>query len=267
MHINLTPEGVRAAIARVGQNVGEIALHFARDSVGSLATIVTSAIIFLYVFLALVVNGPKVIALFRDLNPFGQEVTDLYLAKMGAMVTATVRGQFIIAVCQGVAGAISIYIGGFHDGFFMFAIFLSGAVGHPAGQRHRHDPVRHRNGVVRQRLRRCVRRPVPPHRGDEHRQLPAPDPGAQERAPDSALMLLSVFAGIGMFGSWGIVHRPGADDRHRHDDQRLPRRVQGRTAGRHTDDDDPKPTKWRWRVAARQNRGGQPRRARTGTRG
>ena len=58
MHINLTPEGVRAAIARVGQNVGEIALHFARDSVGSLATIVTSAIIFLYVFLALVVNGP-----------------------------------------------------------------------------------------------------------------------------------------------------------------------------------------------------------------
>ena len=41
MHINLTPEGVRAAIARVGQNVGEIALHFARDSVGSLATIVT----------------------------------------------------------------------------------------------------------------------------------------------------------------------------------------------------------------------------------
>ena len=57
IHINLTTESLRGAIAKVGQNVGEIALTFARDSVGGIATTVTSAVIFLYVFVALVVNG------------------------------------------------------------------------------------------------------------------------------------------------------------------------------------------------------------------
>ena len=53
-------------------------------------------------------------------------MSDIYLAKIGAMVTATVRGQFVIAFCQGLAGAVSIYIGGgIHQGFFMFVIFLT----------------------------------------------------------------------------------------------------------------------------------------------
>ncbi len=41
------------------------------------------------------------------------------------MVRGTVKGQFVIALCQGIAGAISIYIAGFHDGFFIFAILLT----------------------------------------------------------------------------------------------------------------------------------------------
>ena len=65
------------------------------------------------------------LTLIRQLNPLGEEVTDLYMAKMGAMVQGTVMGQFVIAVCQGVAGAVSIYIAGFHEGFFIFAILLT----------------------------------------------------------------------------------------------------------------------------------------------
>ena len=53
----------------------------------------------------------------------------------------------------------------------------------------------------------------------------------REARLDSALMLLAVFAGIAMFGVLGHRHRPGADDRHRHDDQRLPGGVQGRPDG------------------------------------
>ena len=125
MDITLTPDSVRDAATKVGQNVGQIVLGFARDSVGGLAATLTGAIIFLYVFVALLTDGDKVLALFRDLNPLGEKVSDLYLAKVGAMVSATVKGQLIIAVCQGVAGAISFYIAGLHDGFFMFVIFLT----------------------------------------------------------------------------------------------------------------------------------------------
>ncbi len=102
MDVTLTQDSVRSAIAKVGQNAGEIALGVARDSVGGLASALTGAIIFLYVFVALLTNGHRVLDLFRDLNPLGGEkkVSDIYLAKIGAMVSATVKGQLIIAVCQ-----------------------------------------------------------------------------------------------------------------------------------------------------------------------
>ncbi len=62
MDITLTPDSVRDAATNVGQNVGQIALGFARDSVGGLAATLTGAIIFLYVFVALLTNGDKVLA-------------------------------------------------------------------------------------------------------------------------------------------------------------------------------------------------------------
>ena len=245
MHINLTPEGVRAAIARVGQNVGEIALHFARDSVGSLATIVTSAIIFLYVFLALVVNGPKVIALFRDLNPLGQEVSDIYLAKIGAMVTATVRGQFIIAVCQGVAGAISIYIGGIHDGFFMFVIFLTALSFIPLGSGIVTIPLgigmalfgNVVGGVFVVLFHLIVVTTI------DNVLRPFLVPKSAHLSP--ALMLMSVFAGLGMFGFWGIVLGPVLMIIIVTTISVYLAVYKGAPLDDHTDDDDPKP-KWRW---------------------
>ena len=245
MHINLTPEGVRAAIARVGQNVGEIALHFARDSVGSLATIVTSAIIFLYVFLALVVNGPKVIALFRDLNPLGQEVSDIYLAKIGAMVTATVRGQFIIAVCQGVAGAISIYIAGIHDGFFMFVIFLTALSFIPLGSGIVTIPLgigmalfgNVVGGVFVVLFHLIVVTTI------DNVLRPFLVPKSAHLSP--ALMLMSVFAGLGMFGFWGIVLGPVLMIIIVTTISVYLAVYKGAPLDDHTDDDDPKP-KWRW---------------------
>lgn len=208
MHITLTPDSVRSTVARVGQNVGEIALTFARDSVGSLAGILTSAIIFLYVFLALLVNGGRVLALFRDLNPLGQQVSDIYLAKVGAMVTATVRGQLIIAVCQGTAGAISIYIAGIHDGFFMFVIFLTALSFIPLGSGIVSIPLgigmalfgNVTGGVFVVLFHITVVTSI------DNVLRPFLVPKSAHLNP--ALMLLSVFAGLRMFGFWGIVLGP-----------------------------------------------------------
>ncbi|MBI3217323.1 MAG: AI-2E family transporter [Mycobacterium sp.] len=208
LDINLTPEAVRNTIAKVGQNAGEMALHFARDSVGSIAGIVTSGIIFLYVFLALLVNGPRVLALFRDLNPLGHQVSDIYLAKIGAMVTATVRGQFIIATCQGVAGAISIYIAGIHDGFFMFVIFLTALSFIPLGSGIITIPLgigmalfgNIVGGVFVVLFHVIVVTSID--------NILRPFLVPKSAHLNAALMLLSVFAGLGMFGFWGIVLGP-----------------------------------------------------------
>ena len=208
MHITLTPESVRGTIAKVGQNAGQIALEFARESVGSLAGILTSAIIFLYVFLALIVNGDKVVALFKDLNPLGHEVSDIYLAKIGAMVTATVRGQFVIAVCQGVAGAVSIYIGGIHDAFFMFVIFLTVLSFIPLGSGIITIPLgigmalfgNVTGGVFVVVFHIVVVTSID--------NILRPFLVPKSAHLNAALMLLSVFAGLRMFGFWGIVLGP-----------------------------------------------------------
>ena len=146
--------------------------------------------------------------LIRQLNPLGEEVTDLYLAKMGAMVDGTVIGQFVIAVCQGVAGATSIYIAGFHDGFFIFAILLSALSVIPLGSGIVTIPfgigmILFGNvfGGIFVILFHLI---VVTNIDNFLRPILVP----REARLDSALMLLSVFAGIAMFGAFGIVIGP-----------------------------------------------------------
>ena len=144
----------------------------------------------------------------RQLNPLGEEVTDLYLAKMGAMVGGTVRGQFIIAVCQGVAGAVSIYIAGFHEGFFIFAVLLSALSVIPLGSGIITIPF----GIGMMLFGNVfggafvVLFHVIAVTNIDNFLRPILVP--REARLDSALMLLSVFAGIGMFGAFGIVIGP-----------------------------------------------------------
>ncbi|MCZ0730803.1 AI-2E family transporter [Mycolicibacterium iranicum] len=208
MNVTLTPDSVREAATKVGQSAGEFALDVARDSVGGLAATLTAVVVFLYVFLALLTNGDKVVGLFRDLNPLGEKVSDIYLAKVGAMVSATVKGQFIIAVCQGTLGAISIYIAGFHDGFFMFLIFLTALSFIPLGSGIVTIPVgilmavfgNVAGGIFVIVFHVVVVTSV------DNLLRPFLVPKSAHLHP--ALMLLAVFAGLKMFGFWGIVLGP-----------------------------------------------------------
>ena len=206
--ITVTPEMLRKAMTTVAQKGGEYLLHLLQGAAGGVVGGITAAILFIYVFISLLTNKDAVQRLIRQLNPLGEEVTDLYLAKMGAMVGGTVKGQFIIAVCQGVAGAISIYIAGFHDGFFIFAVILSALSVIPLGSGIISIPfgvgmilfgnvfggifVIAFHIIVVTNIDNFLRPILVP----------------REARLDSALMLLSVFAGIGMFGAFGIVIGP-----------------------------------------------------------
>ena len=204
----ITPDSLRAPVVTAAQNVGEWLLRTLQGAAGGAIGFITAAIIFLYVLISLLSNRAEVLMLIRRLNPLGVEVTDLYLAKMGAMVRGAVRGQFIIAVIQGMLGAISIYIAGFHDAFFIIAIFLialsliplgSGIVTIPFGigmmifgniAGGAFVVLFHLIGITN--VDNFLRPILVP----------------KEAKLDSALMLLSVFSGIAMFGFFGIVLGP-----------------------------------------------------------
>lgn len=208
MDVTVTPEMLRKAMTTVAQNVGQWLLELLQGAAGGVVGAITAAILFLYVFISLLTNKDAVQRLIRQLNPLGEEVTDLYLGKMGAMVNGTVRGQFVIALCQGIAGAISIYIAGFHDGFFIFAILLSALSVIPLGSGIITIPFGvgmmlfgNIFGGVFVILFHVI---VVTNVDNVLRPILVP----RQARLDSALMLLSVFAGIGMFGAFGIVIGP-----------------------------------------------------------
>jgi predicted PurR-regulated permease PerM len=206
--VTITQDSLRSSMTRVAQDVGQWLLGLLQGAAGGAFGAVTAAILFLYVFISLLTNRDKVLLLIRRLNPLGEEITDLYMSKMGAMVKGTVMGQFVIAVCQGVAGAASIYIAGFHQGFFLFAVLLSALSVIPLGSGIVTIPfgigmILFGNviGGVFVILFHLI---VVTNIDNFLRPILVP----REARLDSALMLLAVFAGIAMFGAWGIVIGP-----------------------------------------------------------
>lgn len=206
--VDLTPQLVQERLTTVAQHVGEYLLGVLQGAAGGLLGGITAAVLFLYVFISLLSNHDGVQLLVRKLNPLGEEVTDLYLEKMGAMVRGTVRGQFVIALAQGLSGALSIYIAGFHDGFFIFAILLvalsmiplgGGIISIPFGiGMIFFDNVW--GGVFVIAFHIIVVTNI----DNVLRPILVP----KEARMDSALMLLAVFAGITMFGFWGLIIGP-----------------------------------------------------------
>jgi predicted PurR-regulated permease PerM len=204
----VTTDTLRKPVVTAAQNVGEWMLSTLQGAAGGAIGFITAAIIFLYVLISLLSNRTEVLMLIRRLNPLGVEVTDLYLAKMGAMVRGAVRGQFIIAVIQGLLGAMSIYIAGFHSAFFIIAIFLIALSVIPLGSGIVTIPfgigmmifghfwgglfvvLFHLIGITN--VDNFLRPILVP----------------REAKLDPALMLLSVFSGIAMFGFFGIVLGP-----------------------------------------------------------
>ena len=208
VHTTVTSEMLRKTLVSATQTAGKWLLKVLQDAAGSIPGAVTAAIIFLYVFVALLVNREKLRTLIGQLNPLGEEVTDLYLRKMGSMVRGTVNGQFVIAACQGVAGAASVYIGGFHHGFFIFAILLTALSIIPLGGGIVTIPfgigMMFFGNVVGGVFVVLFHLVVVTNIHNFLRPILVP----RDARLNSALMLLSVFAGIAMFGPWGIVIGP-----------------------------------------------------------
>lgn len=208
VHAQVSMDTLREAMVDVAQKGGQLLLQLLQGAVGGFVGAITAAIIFLYVFLALLTHREELHTLIGQLNPLGADVTDLYLAKMGSMVRGTVGGQFVIAFCQGLAGAASIYIGGFHQAFFIFAILLTALSVIPLGGGIVTIPFgvgmalfgNVAGGVFVVAFHLIVVTNI----DNVLRPILVP----RDARLNSALMLLAVFAGIAMFGFWGIVIGP-----------------------------------------------------------
>lgn len=174
---------------------------------GGFTSLITKSIIFIFVFLSLLRNQTKILGSLRKMNPLGLKTSDHYLAKMGAMTSAMVKGQFMIAVAQGLVDALLLKIVGidYFIFWFVFLTFLSiiplggGIIVLPIGV------ILLFTGHIWQGLVLIIGHILIVTNIDN---VLRPRFVPKQARLDSALLMLSVFAGIGFFGFLGIIIGP-----------------------------------------------------------
>jgi predicted PurR-regulated permease PerM len=204
----LSMQDVQQYISKGVNTIAEWFLGILTSSVSGFAGFFTAAILYIYIFLNLLTQQDKLIGMVKHLNPLGSQKSDIYLNRMGAMTGAMVRGQFIIAACQGLTSAIFLYIAGLHSIFFFMLVILTllsiiplgaGIVTIPigivlilTGDIWQGLVVLLGHFLVVTNIDNVLRPKLVP----KHVRL------------NPALTLLSVFAGIAMFGFLGIIIGP-----------------------------------------------------------
>lgn len=182
-------------------------ISFFKGFAGGVASFFTTAIIFLFVFSSLLQNQDEITGTIRKLHPLGKENADLYLGRIGDMTTAMVKGQFAIAFLQGLVDALLLWIVGFDYFFFwlVLLVFLSiiplggGIIVIPIGI------IMILTGNIWQGLVLLGGHFLIVTNIDN---VLRPKFVPKTARLDPALTILSVFAGIAMFGFLGIVIGP-----------------------------------------------------------
>ncbi len=208
VNFTVTEQSLIDGVKSISQTAGSYLLDVASGVASSILGFITASIIYMYVFVSLLRNGRTLITIFRKLNPLGDEISNLYLEKIGAMVRGTVQGQFIIAIVQGFLGALTFALLGYPEFFFiLFVVFSAmsviplgaGIISIPAaivmalfGQVWQGIVIILQHILINSNIDNILRPILVP----------------KKARLDAALMLLSVFAGIRLFGFLGIVIGP-----------------------------------------------------------
>lgn len=125
--VTLTYYDISSHLAGYATTFANYVIDILKGWFGGIGSMVTSTILYMYVFIGLLVHGNKITTFLQDANPLGREMTTMYIHKAQAMTKAMVKGQFTIAIVQGVTSALVLYLVGvpYAMFFLLFLTFLS----------------------------------------------------------------------------------------------------------------------------------------------
>lgn len=208
-NVVIDQDSIKEAVTKGVEFFGKHAVTFLSSAIGSTVSLISLSIIFIFIFFSLIKNGPKLVEMLRGLNPLGDDVADLYLRQVGAMVKGTVFGQLVIALVQGLLAAITVSLVTRQPGMFfvMLVVFTALSI-IPLGAGILVMPI----GIILMLFGNIIggiiilleHLVINTNVDNILRPILVPE----EAKLDAALMLVSVFAGISMFGFVGIVIGP-----------------------------------------------------------
>lgn len=204
----VTSEWVHDEAADLAKKVGTAFVNNITTYAGNFFSFFTTSIIFIFVFLSLLKNQGTLLKMIKQLNPLGDEISDLYVRRISAMTKAMVRGQFIIAIAQGFTDATLLYIAGLHEAYFFFFMILTALSFIPLGGGILAIPIgigMILTGNITGGLIVIIGHLIIVTNIDN---VLRPKLVPAEARLDSALTILSVFSGIALLGFLGIVVGP-----------------------------------------------------------
>jgi len=204
----VTIESVTATLTDALSSISQSIVENIISAFTGVFSLITAAIIYIYVFLSMLKNQDKIKDLIRKLNPLGDEVSALYLDRADAMTKATVRGQFIIAIMQGVVSAVVLAVAGLSNLFFFFTLLLTVMSVIPLGAGIITIPigvVMILTGNIWQGLLVIANHLLIVTNIDN---VMRPRLVPKSARLDPALMILAVFSGMALFGFLGIIIGP-----------------------------------------------------------
>jgi len=206
-NVNISYDSIVSWLSSNLSSVAKNGFKYVISFAGGIGTFITKIVIFIFVFISLLRNQKKIVETLKQLNPLGDEASSLYFSRIKAMTHAMVRGQFIIAFLQGVVDASLFWLVGIDFFFFWLVLitFLSiiplggGIIVLPVGV------VMLLTGHIWQGLTLIIGHLVIVTNLDN---VLRPRLVPKSARLDAALLIISVFAGIAMFGFLGIVIGP-----------------------------------------------------------
>lgn len=174
---------------------------------GAVSSFISGTILAIFLIASLLKYQKELLKFLQDISPFHKEVTGMYLYRAGAMTRAMVKGQLLIAICQGAASAFSLWLVGM-DYFWFFFMILTFLSFIPLGGGILTIPI----GIIYMLTGNIVQGVfliafhllVVTNIDNVLRPRLVP----KDARLNQALVLLSVFAGVAMFGPTGVVYGP-----------------------------------------------------------
>jgi predicted PurR-regulated permease PerM len=203
----LTPDKVYQAAESTARAVGTFLAEGAISLSGASADVVISLVIYISLLSALFPSYPRILQTVRKMSPLSDEMDERYIQRITIITKSMVRGVFVLAVAQGLTMGLFFWIGGVKYASFwtLAAIFAAmfppgcGIVGVPIGIIHIIL------GNVWQGLVILLGYAVVVS-GMQYYLTPRLV--SRQARLNSALVLLSVFGGLKMFGFMGLVYGP-----------------------------------------------------------
>jgi predicted PurR-regulated permease PerM len=205
--LRVDPAKVQNALTTFVSEFLQGLVELIKRTAGAVSGLISTSILSFFLIVGMLRYQKQLIGFIKNLSPFHADITETYLDQAAVMTKAMVKGQFIIAACQGLASALSLWLVGLnYFGFFLVVLsFLSfiplgaGIVTIPIGivfiltgniWQGAFIILFHIFGVSN------IDNLLRPHLVPRKARL------------NPALLLLSVFSGLALFGAAGVVIGP-----------------------------------------------------------